>query len=76
LQRSDRLATLRAPDPSIDGDFFHLHVHSEFSIFDGLSRIGEMTQRVAEQGMTAMALTDHGSRSGVILFAAAKKGRH
>ncbi|MCC6618000.1 MAG: PHP domain-containing protein, partial [Chloroflexi bacterium] len=50
--------TLRAPDPSRDGDFVHLHVHSEFSLLDGLSRIPAMTQRVADQGMTAMALTD------------------
>ena len=65
--------TLRAPDPSRDGDFVHLHVHSEFSLLDGLSRIGEMTQRVADQGMTALALTDHGSMYGVIPFYAAAK---
>jgi DNA polymerase-3 subunit alpha len=65
--------TLRAPDPSRDGDFVHLHVHSEFSLLDGLSRIGEMTKRVAEQGMPALALTDHGSMYGVIPFYAAAK---
>ena len=65
--------TLRAPDPSRDGDFVHLHVHSEFSLLDGLSRIGEMTQRVAEQGMSALALTDHGSMYGVIPFYAAAR---
>ncbi|MCV0403883.1 MAG: DNA polymerase III subunit alpha [Chloroflexi bacterium] len=65
--------TQRAPDPSRDGDFVHLHVHSEFSLLDGLSRIGEMTQRVADQGMPALALTDHGSMYGVIPFYAAAK---
>ncbi len=65
--------TLRAPDSSRDGDFVHLHVHSEFSLLDGLSRIGEMTQRVAEQGMPALALTDHGSMYGVIPFYAAAR---
>ncbi len=65
--------TLRAPESSRDGDFVHLHVHSEFSLLDGLSRMGEMTQRVADQGMTAMALTDHGSMYGVIPFYAAAK---
>ncbi|MDQ4035715.1 MAG: DNA polymerase III subunit alpha, partial [Chloroflexota bacterium] len=65
--------TLRAPDPSRDGDFVHLHVHSEFSLLDGLSRIGEMTQRVADQGMKALAITDHGSMYGVIPFYAAAK---
>ena len=53
--------------------FVHLHVHSEFSLLDGLSRIGEMTQRVADQGMPAMALTDHGAMYGVIPFYAAAK---
>ena len=51
----------------------HLHVHSEFSLLDGLSRIPEMTQRVAEQGMQALAITDHGSMYGVIQFHAAAK---
>ncbi len=54
-------------------NFCHLHVHSEFSLLDGLSRIGEMTKRVAEQGMPALALTDHGSMYGVIPFYAAAK---
>jgi DNA polymerase III subunit alpha len=63
----------RAPETSRDGDFVHLHVHSEFSLLDGLSRIGEMTQRVADQGMKALALTDHGSMYGVIPFYAAAK---
>jgi len=65
--------TQRASDPSRNGDFAHLHVHSEFSLLDGLSRIPEMTKRVAEQGMSALALTDHGSMYGVIPFYAAAK---
>ncbi len=65
--------TQRAPDPRRDADFVHLHVHSEFSLLDGLSRFPEMTQRVAEQGMSALALTDHGSMYGVIPFYAAAK---
>ena len=55
-------------DQRSDGGFCHLHVHSEFSLLDGLSRIPEMTQRVAEQGMPALAMTDHGSMYGVIPF--------
>ncbi|MGQ0608697.1 MAG: DNA polymerase III subunit alpha [Chloroflexota bacterium] len=65
--------TQRDSDPSRNGDFVHLHVHSEFSLLDGLSRIGEMTQRVADQGMPALALTDHGSMYGVIPFYATAK---
>ena len=49
-------------------DFVHLHVHSEFSLLDGLSRIGELTQRAAAQGMPALGLTDHGAMYGAIPF--------
>ncbi|MEO8511686.1 MAG: DNA polymerase III subunit alpha [Chloroflexota bacterium] len=56
-----------------DPGFVHLHVHSEFSLLDGLSRIPQMTQRVAGQGMPALALTDHGAMYGVIPFYAAAK---
>ena len=61
------------PTQTSADSFVHLHVHSEFSLLDGLSRVGEMTKRVADQGMTAMALTDHGSTYGVIPFHAAAK---
>ena len=49
-------------------EFVHLHVHSEFSLLDGLSRLPELTRRVAELGMPAVALTDHGALYGAIEF--------
>ena len=49
-------------------DFVHLHVHSEFSLLDGLSRTREMTQRAADLGMKALAVTDHGAMYGTIEF--------
>ncbi|HEY7463432.1 MAG TPA: DNA polymerase III subunit alpha, partial [Candidatus Limnocylindria bacterium] len=54
-------------------DFVHLHVHSEFSLLDGLSRTKEMTQRAAELGMKALAVTDHGAMYGTIEFYSAAK---
>jgi DNA polymerase-3 subunit alpha len=63
--------TLRAPDSSRNGDFVHLHVHSEFSLLDGLSRIPDLTRRTAELGMPALAITDHGAMYGAIEFYAA-----
>jgi DNA polymerase-3 subunit alpha len=51
-----------------DPSFVHLHVHSEFSLLDGLSRIGPLTQRAAELGMPALGLTDHGAMYGAIEF--------
>jgi DNA polymerase-3 subunit alpha len=47
-------------------DFVHLHGHSEFSLLDGGCRIDEMAQLAAEQGMTALAITDHGNLFGAI----------
>ena len=49
-------------------DFVHLHVHSHYSLLDGLSKIPEMLDRVKEYGMSAVALTDHGTLSGAIQF--------
>jgi len=48
--------------------FAHLHVHSEFSLLDGLSRVTELAARAAELEMPALALTDHGVMYGVIPF--------
>ncbi len=47
-------------------DFVHLHGHSEYSLLDGGCRISEMAELAAEQGMPALALTDHGNLFGVI----------
>lgn len=49
-------------------DFVHLHVHTEYSLLDGASRVGEVTKRAAELGMKALAITDHGSMYGIIEF--------
>ena len=53
--------------------FTHLHVHSEYSLLDGLSRIPAMVNRAKELGMTALGLTDHGSMYGVVDFYSACK---
>ncbi|MBM3924887.1 MAG: DNA polymerase III subunit alpha [SAR202 cluster bacterium] len=48
--------------------FTHLHVHSEYSLLDGISRIHEMVHRAKELGMGSLAITDHGSLYGVVDF--------
>ncbi|NLF00391.1 MAG: DNA polymerase III subunit alpha, partial [Anaerolineales bacterium] len=48
--------------------FVHLHVHSEYSLLDGLSSCSELADRAAELGMPALALTDHGAMYGSIQF--------
>ena len=48
--------------------FAHLHVHSEYSLLDGFSKIKKLVTRAKEMGMPAVALTDHGTMFGVIDF--------
>ena len=49
-------------------DFVHLHVHSEYSLLDGMSRIKDLPKRAKELGMNAIALTDHGVMYGAVEF--------
>ena len=49
-------------------DFVHLHVHSEFSLLDGLSPVKKIVETVKRNGMRAVALTDHGNLYGAIDF--------
>jgi DNA polymerase-3 subunit alpha len=48
--------------------FVHLHVHSEYSLLDGLGKIPRLVARAKELGMPALALTDHGVMFGVVEF--------
>jgi DNA polymerase-3 subunit alpha len=56
--------------------FVHLHVHTEYSLLDGLSRIKPLVARAAELGQPALAITDHGVMYGAVEFyqAAQKAG--
>lgn len=49
-------------------DFCHLHVHTEYSLLDGFSRLKWLIPKVKELGMSSCAITDHGSMFGVIDF--------
>ena len=48
--------------------FTHLHVHTEYSLLDGSSKIKELVVRAKELGMDSIAITDHGVMYGVIDF--------
>ena len=51
-----------------DCKFVHLHVHTEYSLLDGASRIPDLIARVKELGMNAVAITDHGNMYGAVTF--------
>lgn len=50
------------------GTFVHLHVHTEYSLLDGATRINELCTRAKELGMPAVAITDHGYMYGCAEF--------
>ena len=56
--------------------FAHLHVHSEFSLLDGASRVDDIVKAAVADGQTACAVTDHGSLGAAFRFrkAALKAG--
>jgi DNA polymerase-3 subunit alpha len=53
--------------------FAHLHVHTEYSLLDGMCRIPHLVARAKELGMDSLAITDHGAMYGVIDFYTAAK---
>lgn len=55
--------------------FVHLHLHTEYSLLDGFCRIDALMDQVQEQGMEAVAMTDHGNMFGTIQFYKAAKAR-
>ncbi len=56
-------------------DFVHLHNHTHHSLLDGLTKVDELVGRVKEMGMSAVAMTDHGTLSGAIEFYKACKAQ-
>ncbi len=48
--------------------FTHLHVHSHYSLLDGLPKIKDLVKRASELGMDSLAITDHGNLYGAIEF--------
>src|SRR5437870_4525656 len=53
--------------------FVHLHLHTEYSLLDGASRPEQLAKKVAQLGMPACAITDHGNMFGAVEFYNAMK---
>lgn len=49
-------------------DFVHLHVHSEFSLLDGATKLEKLVQTAKDMGFSSIALTDHGAMYGAFKF--------
>ena len=49
-------------------DFAHLHVHTEYSLLDGFSRIKKLVKQAKDLGMSHLAITDHGAMYGALEF--------
>ena len=56
--------------------FAHLHLHTEYSLLDGGNRINRLLDRVAELGMSSVAITDHGNLHGCVEFYHAARKRN
>ncbi len=55
------------------GDFVHLHLHTEYSLLDGASKISEIADKAISEGQKAVAITDHGVMYGAVEFYTALK---
>ncbi|MDU2375079.1 DNA polymerase III subunit alpha [Anaerococcus vaginalis] len=49
-------------------NFTHLHLHTEYSLLDGFTKIDKLMEKLKEFGMDSCAITDHGNMYGVIEF--------
>jgi len=55
-------------EPKNIPQFTHLHLHTEYSLLDGANKIKALAKKIKEQGMTSVAMTDHGNLFGCIDF--------
>ncbi len=56
--------------------FVHLHCHTQFSLLDGANRIPDLVAKAKADGMTALAITDHGNLYGVLKFYSECREQH
>ena len=63
MKHNTRLTSMPTPDK-----FTHLHVHSQYSLLDGMASVQQLVDRAINQGQPAIALTDHGNMFGIKEF--------
>ena len=57
------------------GEFVHLHLHTEYSLLDGATRISSIADKALALGQNAVAITDHGVMYGAVEFYQALKAK-
>lgn len=65
---TDRATAKQTTAKLSPSDYVHLHNHTQYSLLDGLTKIPELVSFTKEKGMSAVAMTDHGTLSGTIEF--------
>ncbi len=70
LKETDKVTKDTSPEEIVDESvkFTHLHVHTQYSVLDGLSDINKLVDKAVKDGMGALAITDHGYMYGVKKF--------
>ena len=56
------------PSEEVENEFVHLHVHTEYSLLDGINKVNRLPSQVKNMNMPAVAMTDHGNISGSYKF--------
>ena len=57
------------------GEFVHLHLHTEYSLLDGATKISEIAAKALAENQSAVAITDHGVMYGAVDFYTELKGK-
>lgn len=60
--------TFKAPTEEVQNEFVHLHVHTEYSLLDGINKVSRLPTQAKSMNMPAIAMTDHGNISGSYKF--------
>ena len=68
-QAEDQREEIQETGNYVPQHFTHLHVHSHYSILDGMSKVPDLVDKCLKNGMYSMALTDHGNMFGIKEFA-------
>jgi len=68
LQKARDISPDQIPKKAVEAGFCHLHVHTQYSILDGAASIPELLKKAIDDGMHAVAITDHGNMFGVKEF--------